>query len=65
MGHLENTGLLILSGFFFLFFQKPDEAFICAFLLCVGNLLRRLFLSIKKTSSFSVRSFYDSSACSP
>ena len=44
MRHLENTGLLILSGFFFLFFQKPDYTFICAFLLSVGNLLRRLFL---------------------
>ena len=32
MRHLENTGLLILSGFFFSVFKKPDYTFICAFL---------------------------------
>ena len=37
MRHLENTGLLILSGFFFLFFQKPDYTFICAFLLSAAQ----------------------------
>lgn len=35
MRHLENTGLFILSGFFFLFFRKPDYFFVCAFLLCL------------------------------
>ena len=35
MRHLENTGLFILSGFFFLFFRKLDYFFVCAFLLCL------------------------------
>ena len=35
MRHLENTGLFILSGFFFLFFRKLDYSFVCAFLLCL------------------------------
>ena len=35
MHHLENTGLFILSSFFFLFFRKPDYFFVCAFLLCL------------------------------
>ena len=48
MRHLENTGLLILSGFFFLFFQKPDETFICAFLLCVGTCCAGYFSESKK-----------------
>ena len=48
MRHLENTGLLILSGFFFLFFQKPDETFICALLLCVGTCCEGYFSESKK-----------------
>ena len=48
MRHLENTGLLILSGFFFLFFQKPDETFICAFLLSVGTCCAGYFSESKK-----------------
>ena len=35
MRHLENTGLFILSGFFFLFLRKLDYFFVCAFLLCL------------------------------
>ena len=35
MHHLENTGLFILSSFFFLFFRKPDYFFVCPFLLCL------------------------------
>lgn len=35
MNQLQDLGLLALSGFFFLFYQKPDAAFICALLLCV------------------------------
>ena len=48
MRHLENTGLLILSGFFFLFFQKPDYTFICAFLLSVGTCCAGYFSESKK-----------------
>lgn len=52
MRHLENTGLLILSGFFFLFFQKPDYTFICAFLLSVGTCCAGYFSESKKLHLF-------------
>ena len=52
MRHLENTGLLILSGFFFLFFQKPDYTFICAFLLSVGTCCAGYFSESKSCICF-------------
>ena len=52
MRHLENTGLLILSGFFFLFFQKPDYTFICAFLLSVGTCCAAISLNQKSCICF-------------
>ena len=57
MRHLENTGLLILSGFFFLFFQKPDYTFICAFLLCVGTCCAGYFSESKKLHLFLCAAF--------
>lgn len=57
MRHLENTGLLILSGFFFLFFKKPDYTFICAFLLCVGTCCAGYFSESKKLHLFLCAAF--------
>lgn len=57
MRHLENTGLLILSGFFFLFFQKPDYTFICAFLLSVGTCCAGYFSESKKLHLFLCAAF--------
>lgn len=65
MGHLENTGLLILSGFFFLFFQKPDEAFICAFLLCVGICCAGYFSESKKLHLFLCAAFMTAALAVP
>lgn len=48
MSHFENTGLFILSGFFFLFFQKADYYFIWAFLLCLGLWCTACFSSSKR-----------------
>lgn len=65
MRHLENTGLLILSGFFFLFFQKPDETFICAFLLCVGTCCAGYFSESKKLHLLLCAAFMSAAVAVP
>ena len=52
MRHLENTGLLILSSFFFLFYIKPDYFFICSFLLCLSLCCANYFSESKKLHLF-------------
>ena len=65
MRHLENTGLLILSGFFFLFFQKPDETFICAFLLSVGTCCAGYFSESKKLHLLLCAAFMSAAVAVP
>ena len=65
MRHLENTGLLILSGFFFLFFQKPDETFICAFLLSVGTCCAGYFSASKKLHLLLCAAFMSAAVAVP
>lgn len=65
MRHLENTGLLILSGFFFLFFQKPDYTFICAFLLSVGTCCAGYFSESKKLHLFLCAAFMSAAVAVP
>ena len=65
MRHLENTGLLILSGFFFLFFQKPDYTFICAFLLCVGTCCAGYFSESKKLHLLLCAAFMSAAVAVP
>ena len=65
MRHLENTGLLILSGFFFLFFQKPDYTFICAFLLSVGTCCAGYFSESKKLHLLLCAAFMSAAVAVP
>lgn len=65
MRHLENTGLLILSGFFFLFFQKPGETFICAFLLSVGTCCAGYFSESKKLHLLLCAAFMSAAVAVP
>ena len=65
MRHLENTGLLILFSFFFLFFRNQMKRFICAFLLSVGTCCAGYFSESKKLHLLLCAAFMSAAVCSP
>lgn len=58
MKQLQDMGLLTLLGFFFLFYQKPDAAFVCALLLCVILCCAGIFTSYPKTRFILCAGFF-------
>ena len=58
MNQLQDMGLLTLLGFFFLFYQKPDAAFVCALLLCVILCCAGIFTSYPKTRFILCAGFF-------
>ena len=58
MKQLQDMGLLTLLGFFFLFYQKPDAAFVCALLLCVILCCAGIFTSYPKTRFIVCAGFF-------
>ena len=58
MNQLQDMGLLTLLGFFFLFYQKPDAAFVCALLLCMILCCAGIFTSYPKTRFILCAGFF-------
>lgn len=58
MNQLQDMGLLTLLGFFFLFYQKPDAAFVCALLLCMILCCAGIFTSYPKTCFILCAGFF-------
>ena len=58
MKQLQDMGLLTLLGFFFLFYQKPDAAFVCALLLCMILCCAGIFTSYPKTRFILCAGFF-------